>query len=87
MSVACALAVGTVLNLAAVAALARAGPGPVRWPHISARHPLAAYRALAAAPFGNGPALFALAACIYTACLYVAARRHACRHDRRSNPP
>ena len=59
MSMARALATGTVLNLAAVAA----------------------------APFGNGPALFALAAFTCTACIYVAARRHTRRYDRRSDPP
>lgn len=87
MSMARALATGTVLNLAAVAAIASVDPGPARWLRISVHHPLAAYRELAAAPFGNGPALFALAAFTYTACIYVAARRHTRRYDRRSNPP
>ena len=44
------LAAGTVLSLAAVAAIASQDPGPAAFPRLSARHPLAAYRALAAAP-------------------------------------
>ena len=48
------LAAGTVLNLAAVAAIARLDPGPAAFPRLSARDPLASYRALAAAPTGNG---------------------------------
>ena len=48
------LAAGTVLSLAAVAAIASQDPGPAAFPRLSARHPLASYRALADAPFGNG---------------------------------
>jgi hypothetical protein len=70
---------GTVLSLAAVAAIASQDPGPAAFPRISARDPLASYRALAAAPFGNGAELFALVAFIFAACIFVAGWRHARR--------
>ena len=41
------LAAGTVLSLAAVAAIASQDPGPAAFPRLSARHPLASYLALA----------------------------------------
>jgi hypothetical protein len=70
------LAAGTVLSLAAVAAIASQDPGPVSFPHLSARHALASYRALADAPTGNGLELFALVAFIFAACIFVAGWRH-----------
>jgi hypothetical protein len=78
-----ALAAGTVLSLAAVAAIASQDPGPVPFPHLSARHPLASYRALADAATGNGLELFALVAFIFAACIFVAGWRHARRPDPR----
>ena len=75
------IAAGTVLSLAAVAAIARNDPGPATFPRISVRHPLASYRALADAPFGNGVELFALVAFIYAVCIFVAGWRHARRPD------
>jgi hypothetical protein len=74
------LVAGTVLSLAAVAAIASQDPGPAVFPRLSARHPLASYRALAGAPTGNGLELFALTAFIYFACIFVAGWRHARRH-------
>jgi hypothetical protein len=47
------LAAGTVLSLAAVAAIARQDPGRSAFPPLPARHPLASYRVLADAPFGT----------------------------------
>jgi hypothetical protein len=76
-----ALAAGTVLSLAAVAAIARNDPGPAVFPRLSARHPLASYRALADAPFGNGLELFALVASIFAVCIFVAGWRKARRPD------
>ena len=76
------LVTGTVLSLAAVAAIARNDPGPAPFPRLSARHPLASYRALAGAPSGNGLELFALVAFIFAVCIFVAGWRHA----RRSGP-
>jgi hypothetical protein len=75
------LAAGTVLSLAAVAATASQDPGPAAFPHMSARHPLASYPALAAAPFGNWWELFALVALINTARLFAWGLRGARRHD------
>ena len=75
------LAAGTVLSLAAVAAIASQDPGPVAFPRLSARDPLASYRALAAAAFGNGLELFALVAFICAVCIFVASWRHARRHN------
>jgi hypothetical protein len=77
-----ALTAGTVLSLAAVAVIAREDPGPVSFPRMPARHPVASYRALAAAPFGNGLELFGLIASIFTVCIFVAG----CRHARRLGP-
>ena len=71
------LAAGTVLSLAAVAAIASQDPGPAAFPPMSARRSLASYRALAAAPFGNGLELLALVAFIFAACIFVAGWRHA----------
>ena len=73
------LAAGTVLSLAAVAAIASQDPGPAAFPRLSARHPLASYRALADAPTGNGAELFALVAFIFAVCIFVAGWRHARR--------
>ena len=81
-----ALAAGTVLSLAAVAVIAREDPGTVSFPHLSARHPLAAYMALADAPFGNGLALFALVASIFAVCIFVAGWRKARRPDPMREP-
>ena len=75
------LSAGTVLSLAAVAAIASQDPGPATFPRMSGRHPLASYRALADAPTGNGLELFALVAFIYFACIFVAGWRHARRPD------
>jgi hypothetical protein len=76
------LLAGTVLNLAAVAAIASQDPGPVTFPRMSIRHPLASYLALAAAPFGNGLELFALVAFIYAACILIVSWRHERRQQR-----
>ena len=78
------LLAGTVLSLAAVAAVASQDPGPVAFPVMSVRHPLASYRALAAAPFGNGLELFALVAFMYAACIFIASWRHERRRHRRT---
>ena len=80
------LAVGTVLSLAAVAAIAGNDPGPASFPRLSVRHPLASYRALAAAPFGNGAELSGLVASIFAVCIFVAGWRHARRPDPRREP-
>ena len=80
------LAAGTVLSLAAVAAIASQDRGPVSFPRVSARHPLAAYMALAAAPTGNGLELFALVAFIFAVCIFVAGWRRARRPDPRREP-
>jgi hypothetical protein len=71
-----ALAAGTVLSLAAVAVIASQDPGPVVFPRISARQPLASYWALADASTGNGAELFALVAFIFAVCIFVAGWRH-----------
>ena len=83
MSIRAPLTAGTILSLAAAALIAHYDPGPVSFPSLSARQPLASYRALAAAPFGNGAELFALTALIFTACFLVAGWRNA----RRRPPP
>ena len=75
------LAAGTVLSLAAVAVIASQDPGRAAFPRMSARDPLASYRALADAPFGNGVELFALVAFIFAVCIFVAGRRPARRPD------
>ena len=72
-------AVGTVFSLGVVAVIANQDPGRAAFPRLSAGHPLASYRALADAPFGNGAELFALAAFIYFACFLAAGWRHARR--------
>ena len=68
-------AVGTVFSLGTVAVIANQDPGRAVFPRLSAGHPLASYRALANAPFGNGAELFALVAFIYFACFLMAAWR------------
>ena len=83
MSILRPFAVGTVLSLGAVAAMARLDPGSVSFPHLSARHLAASYMALAAAPFGNGLELFALVAVVFAACFLVAGWWH----ERRGPPP
>ena len=83
MSIRVGLAAGTVLSFGAVAAIASQDPGPVAFPRLSARHPVASYRALADAPFGNGLELFALTAFIYFVCIFVAGWRRARRPDPR----
>jgi hypothetical protein len=80
------LAAGTVLSLAAVAAIASQDPGPVPFPRLSARDPLASYRALADAPFGNGLELFGVVAFIFAVCIFVDGWRHARRPDLRRKP-
>jgi len=80
------LTAGTVLSLGAVAAIASQDPGPASFPRMQARHPLASYLALAAAPFGNGWELFALVALIHSACLFVWGLRDARRRDRGREP-
>jgi hypothetical protein len=70
-------AVGTVLSFGAVVLIARQDPGRAVVPRLSARQPLASYRALADAPFGNGAELFALVAFIYFACFLMTGWRHA----------
>lgn len=72
------LAAGTVASLLVTAAWSAATAvtmGPPAPVHLSARHPLASYAALASAPTGNGLELFAVIAVIYAACLFWAARR------------
>ena len=75
------LAAGTVLSLVAVAAIASQDPGPTAFPRLSARDPLASYRALADAPTGYGVELFALTAVIFAVCIFVAGWRRARRSD------
>jgi hypothetical protein len=86
MSIRIALAAGTVLSLGAVAAMASQDPGPVTFPRLRARHPLAADLALAGAPSGNGWELFALVALIYSACLFGWGLRDARRRDQGGGP-
>ena len=80
------LAAGTVLSLAAVAAIASQDPGPASLPRLPAGHPLASYRALAAAPSGNSLELSGLVASIFAVCIFVAGWRHARRPDPRREP-
>ncbi len=75
------LATGTVLSLAAVAAIASQDPGPASFPRLPAGHPLASYRALAGPPSGNGLELSGLVAFIFAVCIFVAGRRRARRSD------
>ena len=80
------LAAGTVLSLAAVAAIASQDPGPASFPRLPVRHPLASYRALADAPSGNSLELFGLVAFVFAVCIFVASWRHARRPDPRREP-
>ena len=78
------LVTGTVVSLAVTSAwawMAALTIGPAAFPRMSARHPLASYRALAAAPTGNGWELFALVAFIFAVCFFVAGWRRARRPD------
>ena len=81
MAIRAPLAAGAAVNLAAVSGLACLDPGTVPFPHLSARHPLASYMALAAAPTGNGWELFAVVALIFAACILVSGWRHARRGE------
>ena len=69
-------AAGTGISAAAVTGLACLDPSP-SWgfPHMSARHPLASYTALGAAPLGSFWETFALVALIMAACFLVALLR------------
>jgi hypothetical protein len=72
------LVAGTVLSLVVVgawSAIAAASMGPVPPLHLSWRHPVASYVALAAAPTGGGLELFIVVAVIYAVCLLVAGWR------------
>ena len=74
------LVAGTVVSLIVVGAWSAAGAatmGPAPVLHLSWRHPVASYVALAAAPTGNGWALFVVVAVIYAVCLLVAGWRDA----------
>ena len=75
MNIRAPLAAGAAVNLAAVSGLACLDPGTVPFPHLSARHPLASYMALAAAPTGNAWELFTVGAFIFAACFLVAGWR------------
>jgi hypothetical protein len=81
MTVRAPLAAGTAVNIAAVSGLACLDPGPVPFPHLSARHPLASYMALAAAPLGSAWELAALVAVVFAACFLVAGWRRARRTE------
>ena len=81
MSTRLPFAAGTVLSLAAVAAVASQDPGAAAFPRLSVRHPLASYLALASAPIGNGLELFALTAFIFAVCIFVAGWRQERRRD------
>ena len=83
MSVIRTLSAGTVLSLAAVAAITSKDPGPMVFPRPAARNPLTSYRVLADAPTGNGAELFALTAFIFAVCIFVAGRWPARRPDPR----
>ena len=72
-----AMTAGTFLSATVVSAWSylevfTAGPSPVL--HLT-RHPWADYRQLASAPTGNGLALFAVTAAIFTACFMVTGYR------------
>lgn len=73
------LGAGTGISTAAVTGLACLDPSP-SWgfPDVSARHPLASYTALGAAPLGGFWETFALVAFILAACFLVDGlrRRH-----------
>ena len=81
-----ALVAGTAVSLIVGgfwSAVAAAAMGPVPPLHLSVRHPVASYLALAGAPTGNAAELFAVIAVIYALCLFRAARRRArTRRDR-----
>jgi hypothetical protein len=73
---------GSVISLAVTAAWAWTSAltvGPAAPLHLSARHPVASYLALAAAPAGNGWKLFAVVALVFTGCFLVSFRRRARR--------
>jgi hypothetical protein len=53
----------------------------VPFPHLSARHPLASYMTLAAAPLGSAWELAALVAVVFAACFLVAGWRRARRTE------
>ena len=79
------LVVGTVVSLVVVGGWSAAGAatmGPAPALHLSWRHPVASYVALAAAPTGNGLELFIMVAVIYAVCLFCAGWRRT-RGDRR----
>lgn len=77
MSYRAALITGTIVSVAVTAAwsyMAALTIGPAAPLHLG-RNLLADYAALASAPTGNGPELFAVIALIYMTCLAVARRR------------
>ena len=77
---------GTVVSLSVTGAwsiLAAAAIGPAPALHLDWHHPVASYLALAAAPTGNGWALFAVLSVIYMLALLVAGWRKAHREGRR----
>jgi hypothetical protein len=79
------LVAGTVLSLIVVGFWSAAGAatmGPVPPLHLSVHHPAASYLALAAAPTGNGWALFTVLSVIYMLCLLVAGWRKEHREGR-----
>ena len=80
MSIVRPVATGTGISTAAVTGLACLDPSP-SWgfPDLSARHPLASYVALGAAPLGGFWETFALVASIFAACFLVAGWRRARR--------
>ena len=80
MRIVAPMAAGTGLSTAAVTGLACLDPSP-SWgfPAMSARHPLASYTALGAAPLGSFWETFALVAFIMAACFLVAGLRRAAR--------
>jgi hypothetical protein len=72
-----ALVTGTVLSLAVTSAWAWSADltqGPAAPLHLG-RNLVSDYAQLAGAPAGNGPALFAVVAAIYAACLLAASWR------------
>ena len=79
------LVAGTALSLVVVGfwSAAAAAMGPPSPLHVSVHHPVASYLALAAAPTGNGWALFAVLSVIYMLALLVAGWRKAHREGRR----
>ena len=85
-----ALITGTVLSMAVTGAwslMAEATMGPAPALHLSVHHLFASYLALAAAPTGNGPELFAVVAVIYTLCLLPTVRRHLLRRQATARRP